>query len=363
MVSIKDVAKRAGVSISTVSHTLNGTKYVSAGLAKKVLAAVEELNYEVDPIARNMKNQHSQTIGVITVDICGLFYPYVVKGIYEKINQYGYNILICDLSNSFDSRSSLEKEISSFKKMAANRVDGIVFASTVSGQMEQTLVREILKITNARKKIPLVSLEKDFSKYGIDSVFIDNVDGGYKATRHLIDCGCKHIAHITGPIFSSAGIDRLDGYKKALEEAGVKVDVEASVANGNYTHQSGYIAMSELLKKYPQVDGVFAGNDQTAVGALKALAQNGRRVPDDVKVIGFDNVFISDALEPGLSTIDIRKKYFGREAADILMSRIKELDDQTEDKKPVVATKIECSLVVRKSTSKETGDDWILTDW
>lgn len=363
MVSIKDVAKEAGVSISTVSNVLNGTKYVSEELAKKVQRAVKELNYEVDPIARNMKNHHSQTIGVISVDICGLFYPYVMKGIYERVNQEGYHILIVDLSDSSDSRSSLEKEIDGFKKLASNRVDGIIFASMVSGLNEKGFVKEILKITNARKKIPVVALEKDFSGYGIDSVFSDNVEGAYKATKHLLECGCRNIAHITAPIFSNAGIERLEGYKKALTEAGIVVDTELSVANGNYTHQSGYIAMNELLKKYPQVDGVFIANDQMAVGAMKALAQNGKRTPEDVKVIGYDNVFISSVMEPSLSTIDVRKKDFGRVAADILLERIKEQDSPEVKKKEVIEMQLETRLTVRKSTSKNATEDWLLTDW
>lgn len=363
MASIKDVAKYAGVSISTVSNVLNETKYVSDELVKKVSDAVQTLNYEADPIARNMKNKKSKTIGVITVDMCGLFYPYVVKGIYEKINQEGYNILICDLSVLDASKNSLERELEIFKRLTANRVDGIIFASTVSEQKEELFIKQIQKMANAYKKIPLVAIEKDFSKYGIDSVFSDHVEGGYMATRHLIQCGCKNIAHITGPIFSNGAIDRLEGYKKALLEEERAVEAETMVANGNYTHQSGYIATNELLKKYPSMDGIFIANDQMAVGALKALAENNKCIPEDIKVIGYDNVFISSILEPSLSSVHVRKGHFGREAARILFERLEELDRNSGMKEDVVAMKLDSRVVVRKSTSNDVADDWILSDW
>ncbi|HCT92710.1 MAG TPA: LacI family transcriptional regulator [Lachnospiraceae bacterium] len=358
MVSIKDVAKQAGVSISTVSNVLNGTKYVSENLVIKVNQAVKDLNYEVDPIARNLKTRQTKTIGVITIDMCGLFYPYVVKGMYEELNQKGYNLMICDLSGSKDSKSSMEREMDSFKNLVSNRVDGIIFASTVSGQREEGFARDILKMANRNKKIPLVSLEKDFSRYGIDSVFSDGIEGGKQAIRHLIDCGCKNVGHITGPIFSGEALERLEGYRLVLMECGMAVDMEQMVANGNYTHQSGYIAMNELLKKYPSIDGVFVANDQMAVGALKALAESGKRVPEDVKVIGYDNVFISGILQPPLSSIHVRKQSFGSEAARILLQRIEKPAGQD-----ALALKMDTKLVVRKSTVADAVEDWILSDW
>ncbi|MEG0590086.1 MAG: LacI family DNA-binding transcriptional regulator [Lachnospiraceae bacterium] len=147
--SIKDVAKKAGVSISTVSHVLNDTKYVSEELKQKVNIAVQELSYEVDPVARNMKVKKSKTIGVITVDMCGLFYPYVVKGIYEKANMQGYSIIICDTNGVNDSIGGMEREMQNFKRLISNRVDGIIFASTVTESMAQTYINEVQKMANA----------------------------------------------------------------------------------------------------------------------------------------------------------------------------------------------------------------------
>jgi len=359
MASIKEVAKRAGVSIATVSNVLNNTKYVSDELRIKVNIAVQELGYEADPIASQMKSKQTKTIGVITADMCGLFYPYVVKGIYEIINKNGYNIIILDTNSINDRMGSFEKEMTSFKKLISSRVDGIIFASTVAESVEKSYFKEIKKLANAHKKIALVSIERDFSKYGIDSVFSDSIAGAKKATNHLIDLGCKRIGHITGPIYAKVSQDRLLGYKQAMEAAGLPVDEDTMVTNGDYTHQRGYVALKELLTLMPDMDGVYIANDQMAVGALKALSECQKKVPEDVKVIGYDNVFIASLVEPSLSTINIRKRRIGIEAARILLERIEnpDLDQGT------TAIEMETRLVVRKSTVINDPEDWILSDW
>ena len=359
MASIKEVAKRAGVSIATVSNVLNNTKFVSDDLRIKVNIAVQELGYEADPIARHMKTKQTKTIGVITADMCGLFYPYVVKGIYETINKKGYNFIISDTNSINDRMGSFERETINFRKLISNRVDGIIFASTVAESVERSYLKEMKKLANAHKKIALVSIERDFSKYGIDSVFSDSVAGAQMATNHLIEIGCKRIGHITGPIYAKVAQDRLYGYKNAMEHAGFHVDEDTMVTYGDYTHQSGYIALKELLVVMPDIDGVYVANDQMAVGVLKALSECGKKVPDDVKVIGYDNVFISSIVEPSLSTINIRKRQIGVEAARILLEKIENPDaDQTTS-----VIEMKTRLVVRRSTVRNAPEDWILSDW
>lgn len=359
MASIKDVAKRAGVSIATVSNVLNSTKYVSEELQTKVNIAVQELGYEVDPIARNMKTKHTKTIGVITADMCGLFYPYVVRGIYEVLNKKGYSIIISDTNSINDNLGGFEREYTNFKKLIANRVDGIIFASSVVESSAKSYLKEMKKLANSKKKISLVSIERNFSKYGIDSVYSDSTAGAEKATNHLINIGCKKIGHITGPIYTEIAIDRMTGYKIAMEKAGFIVDENKMIMHGDYTHQSGYIAMKELLSYMPDIDGVFVANDQMAIGVLKALSELEKRVPEDVKVIGYDNVFITSIVEPSLSTISIRKKQMGIEAAKILINRIENKDMQTD----TLAIELDTKLVVRKSSVQNAPEDWILSDW
>lgn len=360
MASIKDVAKRAGVSISTVSNVLNDTKYVSDDLKRKVMIAVSELRYEVDPVARNMKHKKSKTIGVITADMCGLFYPYVVKAIYEIANQKGYQIIICDSDGVYGQKDAIEKEKASFKQLISNRVDGIIFASVVSKDMAPSYFREIKKIASSNKYIPLVSIEQDFSEYGIDSIYFDGYEGAKMATKHLLSCGCQKVGHITGAMYMNVAKLRVKGYLSAMEEAGLEVNMDTMIAYGDYTHQSGYVAMKSLLEQVPKIDGVFVANDQMAVGVLKALAENNIKVPGEIKVIGYDNVFISSIVQPSLSTIHIRKRHAGLRAAELLFERI-ESDNAEEYNAERI--EMEFRLVVRKSTKIDATEDWILSDW
>ncbi len=359
MVSIKDVAKRAGVSISTVSNVLNKSKYVSDDLKIRVNVAVQELGYQANPIAQNMKFKHTKTVGIITADLCGLFYPYVLKGMYDIFYKKGYQVIILDSDGLNDRLGSIKKLREGIHRLILNRVDGIVFASTVPESLEKSIAEDIQRMSfNKNKKIGLVCVETNLSRYGIDSVFSNSIVGAEKATSHLMEMGCKRIGHITGPIFTSVAQDRLQGYKTILEKNG-HVFTDSMMAEGDYTHKSGYCAMKELLKKMPDIDGVFVANDQMSVGALKALSEAGKRVPQDIKMIGYDDVFIASVLEPPLSTIHIRKNYMGSKAAELLIDQI---ENNHEARKPV-AVELESRLVVRKSTSIQAPEDWILVDW
>ena len=358
MSGIKDVAKRAGVSISTVSNVLNKTKYVSPELVRRVEQAVEELSYEVNPIARSMKNKETGLIGVITEDLCGVFYPYVIRGINSVAEEKGYHLLICDAQGTYGSQIKREKEL--FRRLIANRVDGIIFASTVSAENQEEYFRDLLKEANRYKRTPLISVERDFTGVGIDSVYFDSFGNGKKATQHLVDCGCRKICHITGPLDLEIAKDRVKGYKSCMEDNNLSYD-ESMIAIGDYSHQSGYTAMKKLLKQVPDMDGVFCANDQIAIGALKALKGSGKRIPEDIKIMAYDDVFLSSVVEPSLSTIHIRKRHTGIRAAEVLFHR---LENPDEDNGEPIGIKMDASLVIRQSTIGEEGrEDWNLVDW
>ena len=358
IVSIKDVAKRAGVSISTVSNVINQSKFVSEELTKRVRIAVQELNYRPDPVAKSMKSRHSRNIGVIATDICGLFYPYVIKGLFEVFNKNGYNMIIIDSNGLNDQFGSIERVMEGLAHLVHSRVDGIVFSSIFPESIEPLQMKKILRMTDDQKKVALVSIETDFSKYGVDSVFTNSIKGAEKATRHLLDVGCRRIGHITGPIFTRVAQDRITGFKNEMEAAGLAVD-ERMIANGDYTHRSGYAAMRELLSQMPDIDGVFIANDQMSVGALRAISEAGRSVPGDIKVIGYDDVFIASVMETPMSTIHIRKRHMGIEAARLLLTRIQRQGEPM----PPRRVELESRLVVRKSTSANAPEDWIMVDW
>lgn len=359
MSGIKDVAKRAGVSISTVSNVLNQSKYVSPELVKRVEDAVRELSYEVDPIARSMKSNKSGTIGVIVEDMCGVFYPYVVKGINSVAVEKGYQIIICDAQSAYGDVNAAKRERELFKRLFASRVDGILFVTMIHKDLMEKHFNEILSRSNQSKRIPLVSLERDLTGIGIDSVYFDSYNNGKMAVQHLIDCGCRKIGHITGPTTLQIALDRIQGYKDCIEENHLPADWGRQIEYGDYSHQSGYLAMKRLLEKVPDLDGVFCGNDQMAVGALKLLKEWGKRVPEDIRVMGYDDVFLSSIIEPSLSTVHIQKTHTGIKAAQMLLRRI---ENPNMDQEPV-GIKMGARLVVRRSTVADMEEQWLFVDW
>ena len=359
MAGIKDVARRAGVSISTVSNVLTGNRYVSPELSERVRAAASELAYAANPIAQQMKGSRSGIVGVITGDMYGVFYPYIVKGINEVLTLHGYQIMQSDARNAYGNRNAEKREYELFQQYINNRVDGIIITSGVPRAHIKAYCRKIREAANKFKRTPVVSLERNLSAYGIDSVYFDGYANTGIAVQHLIDCGCRKVCHITGPGFMEIVEERVAGYLDTMKKNGLEVDEKRMIAEGNYSHQSGYYAMKKLIENVPDLDGVFCGNDQMAIGALKVARELGRRVPQDLKLIGYDDIFISSIVEPSLSTIHIKKRHAGIEAAKILLDRIEHPDQDG----PVKQILMEGRLVVRKSTVETAPEDWILADW
>ena len=360
MASIKDVANKAGVSISTVSNVISGTKFVSPELTKKVTDAVTALNFKINPMARGVKTGKSHTIGVITADISGLFYPYVIKGICEIANLNNYSVTIMDAGVAYNSAQNEERESACFKSLFSNRVDGIIFASSFEESSEYKLLDELQSQTNLFKQVALLSIERDLSHLGIDSIFYCNVGGAEKAVRHLLECGCKQVVHIAGPFGAPVVQDRIRGYLSTLQSAGYSENPEM-IAYGDYGHQSGFFAMEQLLSAYPDLDGVFVANDQMAMGAYKALQKHGRNIPDDVKVIGFDDVFISNLVIPSLSSVHVRKKHMGIRAAQALINRIDGF--YSGSMQDVFREELETALIVRESTLGNKYEEANSLEW
>lgn len=361
MSGIKDVAKRAGVSISTVSNVLNKSKYVSPELARRVETAVQELGYRANPIARSMKNNRSGVIGVLTEDMCGLFYPYVVRGINSVALEKGYQIMICDSQGTYGDALAFSREKMLLDQLFANRVDGVIFASAVPMNQQKEYFAQVLEKANQYKPIPLVSVERNFTEVGIDSVWFDNYGNAKMAVQHLIDCGCRKIGHITGPYSLQISQERVQGYRDCMRENGLSFNEDTMVIKGDYSHQSGYMAVQRMLWREPDVDGVFCGNDQMAIGALKYLKEVGRRVPEDIRLMGYDDVFVSSVMSPSISTIHVQKRHSGIEAARLLIQRIEE--NVGSGGTMAKSIKMEGRLVVRKSTVASATEDWLFNEW
>lgn len=349
MASIKDVAQRAGVSISTVSNVINGTKPVSDELVEKVYQAIGELKYEVNPVARSLKSKRTMTLGVVITNINRIFFPQVIKGIQDAASGYGFNITFCNT----DDQPAKEKTF--IQMLKSNWVDGIILDSVVDTEDEEYF-QMLRQLGSRKKRVPVVSLERRLDEMGIDSVIVDNEEGGRMAARHLLDCGCTSMAHITGPLYSSMANDRLRGCQEELGKNGISLS-KGQIQEGDFSPLSGYQAMERLLMEGRGIDGVFAANDQMAIGALKAIQEQGYRVPDDIRVVGFDNTFVASIVDPSLTTIHVPKYRMGVEAVEQLMKR-----NNGEIGEPVVK-ELPIHILIRQSTDKAGQKDWDLQKW
>lgn len=349
MPSIKDVAEKAGVSISTVSNVINGTKYVSDELKLKIIKTIEELQYEVDPVARSLKSKKTMTIGVVITNINRIFFPQVMKGIQDSAAKHGYNLTF------FSTNDRFEDEKRFVQMLESTWVDGIILDS-VADANDEKYYKYLSSLGNSKKSIPVVSLERRMDTYGISSVVVNNIHGGSLAAKHLIECGCREVVHITGPISSCIVQDRLNGYKDQLGKGGLSID-DARIVEGDYSPLSGYYAMKQILMTGIDVDGVFAANDQMAIGAIKAIRENGLMIPEDVKVVGFDNTFIATIVEPALTTINVPKYKMGDAAVEMLVKRI----EQESSSSDVIEMPI--NLIIRQSTDLRGDKNWDLYDW
>jgi DNA-binding LacI/PurR family transcriptional regulator len=346
---MRDVALRAGVSISTVSNFLNQKGHISDEKKENILKAIQELDYCVDPVARGLKSEHTKAIGLIITNINRYFFTQVIKGIQDVATKKGYSITLCDSNDNFES------EVRFIKELINNRVDGIILDSVV-GKGEQEYFKYISDLHNRTKKIHVVSLERKFD-YGIDSVSVDNYSGARLATKHLADCGCENIIHIAGPLNSSFAQERKRGFLDQMSSCGLNLD-ESLQFIGDFSPSCGYLLMKEALLKVNSIDGVFASNDQMAIGCISAIKESGYRIPEDIKVVGFDNTFVSSLVSPSLSTINVLKYKMGSTAAEIMLERLLE-----EGTGPVRSVELPINLIVRQSTELRGVTNWDLYEW
>lgn len=351
MAGIKEVAKKAGVSISTVSNVMNGTKPVSPELKTRVLDAIGELQYEVNPVGRGLKSNKTNQVGVIVPSFNQVYFPAVLQGIHEAGVKYGYTILV------FETNGDVELEKQHVRFLQHSWSDGIILASYANGEniSDRKYIRSLLESGSRKKPIPVVSLENVLDP-GIDAVVIDNRKAAAIAVSHLVTLGHQSIAHISAPLRFQIGNLRLEGYRETMKKTGLSVDDDL-IAEGDYSPVSGYDAMKKILKKGKKFTAVFAGNDQMGIGAIRALLDEGYRVPEDVAVIGIDNNFPSTLITPSLSSVNLPKFDLGFQAMHLLNERMK------DPKRPRTVITLESELVVRKSTSAEGSGTWNLLGW
>lgn len=286
--SIKDVAREAGVSIATVSRVLNDVDVVNEDTKKKVLEAIKKLGYRPNIVARSLKTQRSRTIGIIIPDISNQFYPEIVRGAEDVANIYNYNIMLCN--TDLDP----EKEMEYLRVLKEKMVDGVIY-------MSNSLEPEIIELTKSLE-LPIVLVETTDYENTFPSVTIDNVKAAYDSTSYLINKGNKKIAYIgTYQDAVNAAAYRFTGYKEALRKQEIDFD-ETICRFGGLKAKDGYNGIKEIFENC-KVDAVFCASDEIAMGAINALRDLDIKVPQEVDVIGFDDIYSASIFYPKLTTI------------------------------------------------------------
>ncbi|WP_188206816.1 LacI family DNA-binding transcriptional regulator [Alkalibacillus aidingensis] len=302
MTTIKDVAQEASVSVATVSRVINSNGYVNEDTRKKVEAAVEKLNYKPNSVARSLFKKESKTIGIIVPDIKNPYFPELVRGVEDYLIEKGFTTILCN------SDEDPEKEQLYLDVMKQKYVDGVII---VSNTIEPSVINEY--------DMPVVALDRSIHK-DVPTFIINNREGGRKATNHLLDIGCQRIAHIKGPELIENAEERYLGYMDVIKQQ--DWFHEDYVIWGNYDQKESARATMALLEKHPEIDGIFAGNDVMALGALKAADYLNIKVPQELAIIGFDGVDLTEMTAPELSTISQPIYQMSTHAAEALIDLI-----------------------------------------
>ena len=308
-ITMYDLARKLNISIATISRALKDDPVVSKKTKKKIFELAKEMGYRSNHFARNLRNQRTDTIGVIVPRLNSYFMSTVIAGMESVANNEGYNLIISQ------SSESAEKEETNAKTMFNNRVDGLL----VSLSYDTDDISHFDQFS--RKNIPVIFFDRGEQHAIFTNVLIDNRKAAYEATRHLIEEGCRKIVHITAKPKRNVYVDRLTGYKQALAENNI-VFKDEYVIIGNLSLEAGMEAASVILKMDPVPDGVFVANDNCAVGCMLSLKQAGIQIPKDIAFVGFNNDPVSKVIEPNLSTINYPGYEMGEVAARNLINHL-----------------------------------------
>lgn len=327
--TIKEVAKQANVSITTVSRVINNVEgCTNEETRNRILRVIEELDYKPNALARSLVTKKTKTIGLILPDISNPFFPGIAKGVEDRASKYDYNVILC---NSYDS---LKKEDYYINVLREKYVDGIILSSSKLNKDDEN---------NYSKDIPMVFIDRRPDVNITNGVFINNFSGAYTAVKHLIDLGHRNIGCLIGPKNINTSIERLDGYKKALEESGIPIN-EDFIRFEEYSIEGGYSAAREILKD-KKITAIFANNDLMAIGVYRAAKEMGYKIPRDISVVGFDDIDTAKVVEPPLTTVKQPTKVLGESSVEMLMEAI---NGKVEEK----IIYLDTELIIRESTSK-----------
>ena len=327
--TIKDIAKKAGVSIATVSRVLNDSPSVTEETRKKILSISNELKYTPNVFARGLMLKKTNTVGIILPDLYGDFFSEVIKGIDLVFTSAGYHIMV---ASSHSNKDEIESVL---KVMRSGRVDGLIIMSPH--------INSISLQKNLPSDLPVVLLNSFCDDKTRDSIIIDNFNGANLMARHLIKHGYKKLAIIKGVEKNYDAEERLRGFKFALETAGMEYNSKYEFS-GNFTEESGYEAAKKILNTKPLPRAIFAANDSMAIGAMSLIRSKGLKIPEDLAIVGFDDISISKYLRPSLSSVHVPIYELGTLASKKLMELLS--DAPAKSKRKIV---LPATLIVRES--------------
>ncbi len=331
---MKDVADLAQVSTTTVSHVINNTRYVSNELRQRVFVAMRDLGYHPNSLARSLRRGETKTIALITPDASNPFFAEIARLIEDFGYNNDYSVIFCNSDNNID------KQLSYVETMISKQVDGIVFISAGDSEVHLQLLSNF--------GIPVIVVDRNVPADMADVVMIDNDYGGYEATKYLISLGHRRIACITGPSDITPSAARVHGYRRALKEANIP-EVPGYVVSGDFQLSGGITATRRILKITPLPTALFVCNDIMALGAISAARSENRRIPQDLSVVGFDDISLAAATHPPLTTMAQPIHEIARIASQTLIDRLQSkaqiTTNQTIILKPKLVIRDSCQVV------------------
>ena len=334
MTTIKEIAQRAGVSIGTVSNVINGTAAVSDRRRERVQAAIQELDYHPNQVARSLKIRRTGMVGMIISDITNPFFPQLVRGAEDALLKQ-QNLLI-----TFNTDDRLEREQHIFSVLRAHRVDGVLVVVAPGDS-------QAVHIQDARKAgLPIVCLDRVPPGLEIDIVSVDNVGGTRQCIEHLLAQGHREIAIITGPVALETARERLQGYSEALGQAGIPVRKEW-IREGDFRADSGYRLGKELLSTPTRPTALFVSNNTMTLGVLRALEECGVRCPEEIALAMFDDLPLTDSFHPHLTAVAQPAYAIGYRGAELLLERI----EKKSEGQPPLKIQLPTELKIRESST------------
>lgn len=329
-ISIRDVAQEAGVSISTVSRALSGGAPVSEEMRERVLKAVDKLKYKPNLVARALKRRQTRTLGLVVPDLINPVFAVIADATEKAARDMGYDLILCN------TREDEEREAIYVDSMLQSWIAGLIFLQVIN---ESVALEPFFKYD-----LPIVVIDRRAQSKKIPFVGVDNLRAGYDATTHLINLGHTRIAHISGPMKLPLSQERFEGYRQALIDAGLTFNPQM-VVEGDFNLAGGARCAYELLNKAPDLTAIFASNDLMALGAMQTLRESGRRVPDDISIVGMDDIPANTLVDPPLTTVAQPLARMAEEAVCLVLKKIKR---ETLESEEVI---LPCTLIVRGTTA------------